>query len=94
MGWTKPGPVGGAKSPSLYPNRRVNGTNLDYVGIESLRVSVASMSYGEEKTTGRTLVEQHQKSRMVLPTQHRGRRNLFERGSGLRLKAAMAECKS
>ena len=94
MDWTKPGPVGGAKSPSLYPNRWVNGTNLEYMGIESLRVSAASNSYGEDKTNGRTLGGTTSKSPALRRRDIVGGANLLERGSGLRLKAVMTESKS
>jgi hypothetical protein len=40
---------------SLYPNRRVSGTNFESMGIESFRGSVVSMGYRENKMIGRTL---------------------------------------
>jgi hypothetical protein len=41
-----------ARSPPVCgscPNRRVNGTDLEIMGIESIWCSVASMGYAEKK---------------------------------------------
>ena len=54
MYWTKPGPVSAGEA-SVYPNRRVNGTIFEPMGIESFRGSVVSMGYRENKIIGRTL---------------------------------------
>jgi hypothetical protein len=69
MYWTKPGPLSAAEGTLLYPNRRVNGTNLEFMGIESIRGSLASMSYGEESMIARTSGRTSLKGPVPLPTQ-------------------------
>src|ERR1700739_1198052 len=44
-----------ARAASLYPNRRVSGTNFEFMGIESFWGAVASMGYHENKMIGKTL---------------------------------------
>jgi hypothetical protein len=48
MCWTKPSSSGAVCG--FRPNRWVNGTNLEYMGIESSRCSVRSMSYSVSNT--------------------------------------------
>ena len=87
MYWTKPGPLSAAEGTLLYPNRRVNGTNLDAMGIESIRGSLTSMSHGEESMIARTLGRTSSKGPVPLPTQRPRRR------FGLRVKTSTTECK-
>ena len=68
MYWTKLGPLGEAGVTVLYPNRRVNGTNLEFMGIESIRGSVVSMSYGEESIIARTFGRTSSRDPVPLPT--------------------------
>jgi hypothetical protein len=60
-----------ARLASLYPNRRVSGTNFEFMGIESFRGSVVSMGYRENKMIGRTLSRTSSKSPMPTRTQQR-----------------------
>ena len=66
-----------ARLASLYPNRRVSGTNFEFMGIESFRGSVASMAYSENKMIARTLGRTSSRSPMPPPTRWRRMRNAF-----------------
>ena len=63
MYWTKPGPLNAAEGSSL------SQPSGEFMGIESIRGPLASMSYGEESMIARTSGRTSFKGPVPLPTQ-------------------------